>query len=1448
MMADSLFRSYVLLAAAVAATAPLSARSEPSPGPVPAGSAGGSAVAKGSFPAAENVVLDRRSYFRIWSQFGPMRLNSDALKSEGAKLFGPRLSRVEQYVKRLLAGKGYDWSQTDWRDVACYRFYMGQMGDDVTAVGVLSSLPPPADWMQPEFDDHLFDRQYLGFPKLSLEGQEFRATNTLLFRGLYLRTYFQVHDPSSGTRSVPDTGGAGELTVRLAYRGGARVFINGEEIARGHLPDAPPGPETFATDYPAEAYVAAQDELPGKPSFGDWIGDLRCPFDMAPVDERDRAYRTSYGNTAVNRAGWDRLMRLRDRVLGPVVIPAWLLRKGTNVLAIELRTSRYHPIIVHGARTERFCGWLGDMGHNVRWDHVGLVNVEVRGASAAVPSCTVRPPGFQAWVDDLHERLYDRDFNPPGWPAGRVRFVGGRNGTYAAQLGVGTDRPLVGLRATAGDLAGPGGAKIPAPALKVQYLVGHGLDELAPLGSGRCLSGDLDHCWATELALSRYSDGRNLYGPCPKGVSPEEARRNYVRNFKFFDHVSPSPPESVPAGTCQPIWLSLRIPADAPAGVYRGKLTIRAEGDSPILADHGCAAGTVPVLEIPLEAEVIAWRVPDPQEFQTFVQSEQSPYGVARAYKLELWSPEHWRLIESSFRQLARIGNRWLFVPVLMGSELGNREDTLIRWIRRKDGTLAFDYALMDRYLALAGKIQGRPKVICFDVMQAVPAPAEVKVLDETTGREEVVGLGPEQEAARGPLWRAFARSLCEHMKTLGLEDVMYWGQTFDDVPDKGLIPLLAQAAPGVAWTCAGHARGPDATFRVAARAYGVDLTQRSFQGWKNPFIHLLMGRTGGSVICVEGCSTPFSWRVMCDRAIYCGFNGLGRIGADYFNKTWFDGVKGGYWCMVGRSCVQTLWPGAGGVESSTRVEAMLEGIQEAEARIYLEQMLDRKLLPDDLAREVQTVLDDHFRGTLHVGAGGTDYGTMDIACNWQERSRRLYLAAAKVAEKTGLDVDRTSLGETSLSMVYTESVAGSTSGAPVAGTTFTGGQITVPALGQTRLALRLRNWSGRPRAWKASSADPWIVPEKAQGTAAAHEELGILLDGKTLTPGSDVSGTLEVSDVAAGTTYPVRILARVERGVELKLRREIQFWTGGGAGAEQPNLIRYVMEPVLNPPVDGSDAKEFTLLNRTPRPQAWKIASDWEGLAAEPASGLIPPLGSVPVKIVARPRQKEGAALEPILTLTAAEGAVADQYKIKVYVIPPYRRPAVPAGHAVYLNDLDRKRMTWHVDAGYSRDWKGPRPWWIEQGDGQPFYSRVNRTGDKLEGVRREDAAKASFQLAGKTFARGLWASPQHETTYNIQGAGFVAFAAEVGTYANCTRERGGISSAATRVNFEIYVDGELRTQSGLMTAADGPRLLVAGNLQAAKQIKLVTRRDDLVSDAYTVRTWADPRFIEAR
>ncbi len=64
------------------------------------------------------------------------------------------------------------------------------------------------------------------------------------------------------------------------------------------------------------------------------------------------------------------------------------------------------------------------------------------------------------------------------------------------------------------------------------------------------------------------------------------------------------------------------------------------------------------------------------------------------------------------------------------------------------------------------------------------------------------------------------------------------------------------------------------------------------------------------------------------------------------------------------------FWPGPAGAETSARFETLLEGIQEGEARIFIEEMLGRKVLPEDLAKRAGQVIFDHLRGTVYIPAG----------------------------------------------------------------------------------------------------------------------------------------------------------------------------------------------------------------------------------------------------------------------------------------------------------------------------------------------------------------------------------------------------------------------------------------------------------------------------------------------
>jgi len=110
---------------------------------------------------------------------------------------------------------------------------------------------------------------------------------------------------------------------------------------------------------------------------------------------------------------------------------------------------------------------------------------------------------------------------------------------------------------------------------------------------------------------------------------------------------------------------------------------------------------------------------------------------------------------------------------------------------------------------------------------------------------------------------------------------------------------------------------------------------------------------------------------------------------------------------------------------------------------------------------------------------------------------------------------------------------------------------------------------------------------------------------------------------------------------------------------------------------------------------------------------------------------------------------------------------------------------------------------------------------------------------------SRGCWVVPHHETVFNVEGAGFAAFAAEVGFYDKFGADR--MANLGARVAFEVHVDGELRAHSGILKVGDPPRLLAVTGLDKAKEVRLVTRRDHLTSDEHCLATWADPRFIKA-
>ena len=162
---------------------------------------------------------------------------------------------------------------------------------------------PPANCLLPDFDD-------AGWPTWQptagrRRGAEYgyicsKAPGPFL-RVMCLRGRFHVADPAGG----------GTMKLSLAYRGGAAVFLNGKEIARGNLAAATRAISyDFAEDYPADAFVT----------------------------DKGRPIRWGFGENGKFKAG----LAKRIRRLDNVAIPRSVLRKGSNVLVVVLHGTAYY--------------------------------------------------------------------------------------------------------------------------------------------------------------------------------------------------------------------------------------------------------------------------------------------------------------------------------------------------------------------------------------------------------------------------------------------------------------------------------------------------------------------------------------------------------------------------------------------------------------------------------------------------------------------------------------------------------------------------------------------------------------------------------------------------------------------------------------------------------------------------------------------------------------------------------------------------------------------------------------------------------------------------------------------------------------------------------------------------------------------------------------------------
>ena len=785
------------------------------------------------------------------------------------------------------------------------------------SVDRLTSAAPPAGWTAADFDDADWPRSRPSWLRELACGRYSSAV-------VSLRGKFRVTDPAA----------VKSLTLTCAYYGGARVLLNGAEIARGHVADGPLTPETCAADYGEESFLDAE----GKPLGSDYRRSQAPPDQRKLLNER---------------------VATRQRQLGPVALPIDKLRKGVNVLAIEVRRSPYHPIVHQWYTRHR--------NLDAQWHTIDIRGIHLRAAGGGIEPNTARPEGLQVWNHDRNDRVTSVDYGDPCEPLRPVRIVAARNGSYCAQIVLGSTAPIERPVAVAGDLKpAAGGKAIPAGRVAVLY-------------------------------------GRMDWGG-----------RNYP---KWCDSLTPTPPERVAAdkaaGAVLPIVFRVRVDADAAPGDYRGNVQVVT------------AARSAPTL-VPIELHVSGWAAPRAVDYRTYIGIYQSPTSLSLQYGVPEWSDRHWELMDRSFAMLARTGNRLVNVFAVEQTQFGN-DRGMIYWVKQPDGSYQYDFSVFDRFMAMAVRHCPKLDYVAIHVWHSggwetrqADQKNTVTVLGPKTGefsRMQVPVFGTAESKA---FWKPVLDAIRARLEKLHLAEAMCLGILSDGTAPPEVFRAFDEITPGGAKWMRGLHRQDYSAKPYPLRGGGKVVLHEYCYGLGLPDpakglppVHTYRGRPGTAYHRIAGHETAATliwYRTFPEQSLFRGTQGVGRICLDFWPV--LKGERGGSSSLYNRyphsSCAQRqpslekmTWAAPDGAETTVRFEAFCEGAQDAGAVIVLSEAVGEhadRLGPELTARCRQVLIDrlNYCRFWDQMLWAHTYFHMHHYG--WQDMARRLYDCAAEVS------------------------------------------------------------------------------------------------------------------------------------------------------------------------------------------------------------------------------------------------------------------------------------------------------------------------------------------------------------------------------------------------------------------------------------------------------------------
>lgn len=234
--------------------------------------------------------------------------------------------------------------------------------------------------------------------------------------------------------------------------------------------------------------------------------------------------------------------------------------------------------------------------------------------------------------------------------------------------------------------------------------------------------------------------------------------------------------------TVQPIWVTIQVPREIPAGIYNGTITVNADR----------------MYDLKVSLTVLDHLLPPPAQWKYDLDLWQSAASIAKVHDVRLWSDEHFDLMVPYFKLLAGAGQKSITANIIDQpwgkGHVYHDDPTLVSWSKRKDNSWSYDYNLFDRYITTLMKCGIDQRINCYTM---VTWDLSFIYFDETSGTVDTVKNARPGSPEYTDFWTPMLKSFTAHLKEKGWFSKTAIAMDERDMESmKAVIALLKQIDP----------------------------------------------------------------------------------------------------------------------------------------------------------------------------------------------------------------------------------------------------------------------------------------------------------------------------------------------------------------------------------------------------------------------------------------------------------------------------------------------------------------------------------------------------------------------------------------------------------------------------------------------------------------------------